>query len=105
MASDTFIIFKKEIAVPAVMILIIADSFAAIVGKMTDSVKFFDKSLAGSLTFFIIGIMILFLFLPNLGWLIPVIAVLVTIIEALPSRINDNLLISLSTGIILYILI
>jgi len=104
-ATATFIIFKKEIAVPAVMILTIADSFAAIVGKMTDSAKLFDKSLAGSVTFFIISIIILLLFVPDLGWLILVIAVIVTIIEVLPLPINDNLLISLSTGFILYLVL
>ena len=104
-ATVTFIIFKKEIAVPAVLVLTIADSFAAIVGKMTDSARVFDKSLAGSLTFFIISMIILFLFVPDFGWFMPIIAVMVTIIEVLPLPINDNLLISLSTGIILYVLI
>jgi dolichol kinase len=104
-ATVTFIIFKKEIAVPAVLVLTIADSFAAIVGKMTDSARIFDKSLAGSLTFFIINMIILFLFVPDFGWFMPIIALIVTIIEVLPLPINDNLLISLSTGIILYVLI
>jgi dolichol kinase len=104
-ATVTFIIFKKEIAVPAVLVLTIADSFAAIVGKMTDSARVFDKSLAGSLTFFIISMIILFLFVPDFGWFMPIIAVIITIIEVLPLPINDNLLISLSTGIILQILI
>jgi dolichol kinase len=104
-ATVTFFIFRKEIAVPAVLILTIADSFAAIVGKMTESVKFFDKSLAGSATFFIISLAILFLFLPDLGWLALIVALLVTIIEALPVPINDNILISLSTGFILYIVL
>jgi dolichol kinase len=101
-ATVTFIIFKKEIAVPAVMILTISDSFAAIVGKMTDSMKIFDKSLAGSITFYLFSAMILYMFVPDLGWILFVIAVLVTLIEALPLPINDNILISLSTGIILY---
>jgi dolichol kinase len=104
-ATVTFIIFQKEIAVPAVLILTIADSFAAIVGKMTESAKIFKKSLTGSLTFFFASVLILYLFLPDLGWLLPVVAFLVTLIEALPVAINDNLLISLSTGIILYVLV
>jgi dolichol kinase len=40
--------------------------------------------------------------LPDLGWLATIIALLVTIIEALPVPINDNVVIPLSTGIILY---
>lgn len=104
-ATITFILFKKEIAVPAVMILTIADSFAAIVGKMTVSVKFFNKSLAGSITFFVISLCILFLFVPELGWLNLIIAALLMLIEALPLSINDNLLISLSAGFMLSLFI
>lgn len=102
-ATVTFIIFKKEIAIPAVLILTIADSLAAIVGKLTDSALLFDKSLAGSLTFFVASLLILVLFVPDLGLLIPVVALLVTLVEALPLPVNDNVLISISTGIILCI--
>jgi dolichol kinase len=104
-ATVTFIIFKKEIAVPAVLVLTIADSFAAIVGKFTGSVPFLAKTRAGSLTFFFISSVILFLFVPDLGFLVPVVAFLVTLIEALPIPVNDNILVSLSTGIILFFLI
>ena len=100
-----FFIFEKEIAIPAVLILTVADSFAAIVGKMTDSAKFFDKSLAGSATFFMISLGILFLFLSNIGWLSLLVAFIITIIEALPVPINDNIMITLSTGILLSILL
>ena len=104
-ATITFIIFRKEIAVPAVLILTISDSFAAIVGKMTVSAKFFHKSLAGSITFLVVSLCILYLFIPELGWFSLMVAVLLTVIEALPVSINDNLLISLSAGIILYLII
>jgi dolichol kinase len=104
-ATVTFFIFKKEIAVPAVLILTVADSFAAIVGKMTDSSKFFHKSLAGSATFFIISLVILYLFLPELGWLLLLVASSVTILEALPIPVNDNIIITLSTGILLYLVL
>ncbi len=104
-ATVTFIIFRKEIAVPAVMILTIADSFAAIVGKMTDLGKFFSKSLSGSVTFFVTSACIVSLFLPDLGWMALLVAALVTILEALPLRINDNILICFGTAIILFIII
>jgi dolichol kinase len=104
-ATVTFFIFKKEIAIPAVLMLTIADSFAAIVGKMTDSARFFNKSLAGSVTFFILSLTILYVFLPEIGWMNIIIALLVTLIEAMPVPINDNLLISLSTGFMLYLVL
>jgi dolichol kinase len=104
-ATVTFIIFEKNTAVVAVLILTIADSFAAIVGKMTDSGRFFSKSLAGSTTFFLISLFIIALFFPAIGLVSVIIAVLITILEALPLRINDNLLISLGTGFLLYLVV
>ncbi len=104
-ATITFLIFEKIIAVPSVLILTIADSFASIVGKMTDFGKFFNKSLSGSATFFIIGVGIVILFIPDLGWLSVVVLIPVTLVEALPLGVNDNLLISLVTGFILYLII
>jgi dolichol kinase len=104
-ATITFILFRKEIAVPAVMILTIADSFAAIVGKMTVSAKIFNKSLAGSVTFYLISLALLYIFLPELSWLLLFVAFVVTLIEALPLGINDNILISMSAGFILYLVL
>jgi dolichol kinase len=104
-ATVTFFIFSKEIAVPAVLILTVSDSFAAIVGKMTDSVRFFNKSLAGSVTFFALSLSILLLFLPEIGWVSIPVALVVTVIEALPLPVNDNILITMSTGVLLYIVI
>jgi len=69
---------------------------------MTDSMKIFNKSLAGSIIFFFTSLAILYIFLPETGWLALVVAFLVTVIEVLPLSINDNILISLSTGTILY---
>ena len=103
-ATVTFFIFRKEIAVPAVLILTIADSFAAIVGKMTDSAKIFSKSLAGSVTFFFISLAILSIFLPELGWMSLFVALVITIVELLPLPLNDNVLITLSTGFVLYLI-
>lgn len=103
-ATVTFLIFDKNISVPAVLVLTVSDSLAAIVGKMTDLGKFFSKSLSGSVTFFVTSACIISLFLPNLGYMALLVAALVTILEALPLRINDNILICLGTAIILFII-
>lgn len=103
-ATVTFIIFEKAIAIPAVLILTVSDSLAAIVGKMTDFGRFFNKSLSGSVAFFVSSVVIIRLCLPELGWLVMLVAVLITVIEALPLKINDNILIGVGTAIILFII-
>jgi len=104
-ATVTFIIFKKNIAIPAVLVLTISDSFAAIVGKATVSPKFIGKSVAGSLTFFIITGIILIILFPGKAALMVMVAALLTILEALPLKINDNIVIPIATGILLYLVI
>jgi dolichol kinase len=102
-ATITFIVFEKMIAIPSVLVLTIADSFAAIVGKMIDSIRFFRKTLAGSLTFFITGTVIIHLVLPEIGYMVIVVMLPVTLLESAVEKINDNLLLPVSTGIILYL--
>jgi dolichol kinase len=100
----TLYLFPKKIAVPALFMLTIADSSAAIVGKILGKHKFFLKTIEGSTTFFLIAMILLFIFVPQKGFMLVLIALLITIIEALPIAINDNLLIPLSTGCFLMIL-
>ena len=86
-----FIFFEKRTAIPAALILTIADSFAAIFGKKFGRRKFLNKSVTGSLTFFISGNVILFILLPQLGMLNFVIVAILTCIEALALPVSDNL--------------
>ena len=86
-----FIFFDKSTAIPAALILTIADSFAAITGKKFGRRKFLNKTFTGSITFFLLGNVILFIFLPVLGMLNFVIAAILTIIEATALPVSDNL--------------
>ena len=99
--SITIFIFEKEVAVPALFVLTLADSFAAITGKLKGKHKFFNKSIEGSATFFLFTLLILYIFIPESGLSVISISVLVTVIEALPVPVNDNILVPLSAGIFL----
>jgi dolichol kinase len=44
-------IFAKEVAIFALLILMISDSFAALIGKRIGRIKILDKSLEGSISF------------------------------------------------------
>lgn len=50
-ACIVFLIFPKHVAISAFSILIISDTFAAIVGRAFGRIKFLQKSLEGSMAF------------------------------------------------------
>lgn len=108
-ACINFLLFKEEIAITAFMILVISDLAAALVGKAFLSGPFFEKTVNGSLAFFITGLAILIscgVFFESKIWfyLFGLFALFcVTIIEARPSltKIDDNLTIPLVFSIIM----
>ncbi|MCX6164527.1 MAG: SEC59/DGK1/VTE5 family protein [Ignavibacteriae bacterium] len=99
------LLFKREIAAPAIMIMIICDTFAALIGKKFGKHNLWNKTIEGSVTFFILGVAIVVL-TPKittnyLEYIYAVIALfIVTIIEALPFELDDNITIPVSFGII-----
>ena len=54
----TVFVFPKTIAIIAFSIVILCDMFAALIGRKIGKTKFIDKSLEGSLTFLIVGIIV-----------------------------------------------
>ena len=95
------ILFDKRIAIPAALILTIADSFAAIFGKKYGRKKFLNKSVTGSLTFFLLGNIILIILLPQLGMLNIVIAAVLTFLEASAIPVSDNLTLPVSACLLI----
>ncbi len=92
----TVLIFEKNIAIFAMLTLSLADATAALIGKKWGKRKLFDKTLEGSITFLIISIALAML-LPNLFRLGAIVAAIVaTLVELLPSPIDDNLMIPIS---------
>jgi dolichol kinase len=111
-ASFTFIgliivtiFFPAKIAAISVIIMSISDGLASLVGFRFGYIKILDKSLEGSLVFFISACIILILF----GYTsisVIVIALCCTIIELIASKtkVDDNLLIQISVAVILSII-
>ncbi len=94
-------LFPKEIAVPALLILSISDTVAALVGIPFGKHKFLKKSLEGSTAFFISTSIILYFFVPHSLLVIFAIALVVTLAEAYPMNLDDNFLIPILSGILL----
>ncbi len=97
-ACITFLVFKKEIAVIAFTILVFSDALSAIVGKSIPSRPFFEKSVAGSLAFFVSALAVLFICGFGFGvrptfYIFGIFSICcVTVIEARPSLtdLDDN---------------
>ena len=97
----TVLLFRKDIAITAMLFSIFGDAASAIVG-VHGKKKIFDKSIEGSLAFFVTCLVIGFaLALTKIG-LAPAVFILgafsATIIELLPLPVDDNLTIALAAG-------
>jgi dolichol kinase len=100
-------IFPKIIAVTSFIILIISDMTSALVGRRIGRHRFFNKSVEGSLAFFVSALLVIACTPKVAYWpfeyLIGAIAAAVgAIVEALPIEIDDNLSIPISVGFTLW---
>ncbi len=99
------VLFVREIAASAILIMIVCDTFAALVGKKFGKHNLWNKSVEGSIAFFVLGMLIVVL-TPKvtanyLEYIYAAVALAVaTVIEALPYDIDDNISVPLSFGII-----
>lgn len=100
----TIFIFSKEIAIISLLILIICDTFASIVGRLWGRDKILNKSFQGFLAFLICGIIIVsisdyYFFLYNIPMLLSGYSALfiVATLELFSSKLkmNDNFIIPL----------
>lgn len=109
-ATLVIIVFPKVLVVTAFSVLILADLSAALIGRKYGSTKFLYKSLQGTLTFFVVGSVIV-LFTPKIEGLameyaIGLIGVAVgAIVENISANtIDDNLTIPVSICLTMWIL-
>lgn len=102
------LIFPKVIFITAFAILIVSDTSAALIGRKFGKIKFFRKSLEGTLAFFISASIVIF-FTPKIGnhsteYLIGFIAAFIgAFVENLSSGIaDDNISIPFSVGFLMW---
>src|SRR4030066_1735799 len=98
----TILLFPKSIAIASILILILSDTAAALVGKWIGRVNIFGKTLEGSMAFLITSLLIVWIY-PNLGRFSGSLAALgAALVEVLPIRVNDNLSIPLVAASIMF---
>lgn len=105
----SMLVFSKEVFIPAILFLVIGDTVAALFGIRFGRIRLFRKTVAGTLSCLVVCLIIAYLVskLPkdNLKLSIGIVgAVIATIVEALPVEVNDNVIIPISTGIVMQIL-
>lgn len=102
--------FPKLIAVTGMLLLSFADSSSAITGRLYAKKQYAaNRSYIGSITFFVVGVLIIFLtpkyFYQPKEYIIGIIAVFgTTIADALNLPSDDNLTIPVVTSVLLYVL-
>ena len=99
----TYLLFPPIYAILAILVLAVADPAAAVVGQNLGGRRIGTGSVSGTTTFFLVATVILWT-----GTGSPVAAVValaVALLETVPTGIDDNLVIPLSTGILLTLLV
>jgi len=102
--------FRKPVAIVSLVYMLFGDAAAAIIGTNYGKTKIGDKTLEGSLAFFITVMVIALIFSQWTGIRIHLIilifgAIAATITEALPIEINDNLTVALAAAIVMQIFV
>jgi dolichol kinase len=97
------LVFKQEIAVAALVILAVGDPAAAVVGRRWGRTRIGKKSLEGSFGFFLAAMgtgWLLQGLWPGLPYSLFAVGVLAgTVVEFLPLRVDDNLVLPVATGL------
>ena len=98
----TILLFPKSSAIASILILILSDTAAAVIGKWIGRIKIFGKTIEGSMAFFLTSLLIVWIY-PHLDRFSGSLAALgATLIEVLPIKVNDNLTIPLVAGAIMF---
>jgi len=98
--------FNKWIAIISLLYMLFGDTAASVIGSKYGQVKIGDKTLEGSLSFFIttLAIALMFYKFVPIHLIVLVIgAVVATIVEALSIKVNDNLTVAIASAIAMQI--
>jgi len=99
----SILLFPKSIAIMAMFIVRFSDSFAALIGKHFGKIRVGSKTLEGTFTFFLVTVLIVYFFPKvtishNELSIAFSSAIIVSIFEILPVKIDDNVLIPIVFG-------
>ncbi len=97
--------FPKPIATTALLFLTVGDSSACLVGMMIGRIKLINSRTLEGVIAFIVASLIMTWWIPDLAFEIKVVgAVTGSLVELVHRRVDDNLLIPLFSGVVMYML-
>lgn len=94
------ILFPREVAVPAMLFITLADPFAALAGKTMPLQTIGTKSVGGFIAFFLVATVCV-LVVTDFGFSGVVVAFIAAVVEFLPLKLNDNVTIPIAAGYLL----
>jgi dolichol kinase len=101
----TIFLFDKSIAMAAIAFIVVGDTAGAIIGRLWGRVRFRNKSLEGSVSFFL-ACCVIAVIIPEMPyWILVIGAMTATIVEALTLHIDDNLIVPVTSAAIMQVLV
>lgn len=105
MASSLTVVlfFDRSIVITSILFAVFCDSIAALIGRRFGRIHLFNKTLEGSLSFFITGGIIAYVMepaAPEPGFIGAFVA---AVVELLPIDVDDNFLIPIVSAITIYL--
>ena len=98
-------IFPKDIAIISLIYMSIGDTVAGLIGRKFGRIKIYNKTLEGALAGFIVCLIVGLMIDLNLSKTVVAIGALsAAIIEFMPISIDDNLIIPLFSGTVMYVM-
>ena len=98
-------IFPKDIAIISLIYMSIGDTAAGLIGRKFGRIKIYNKTLEGALAGFIVCLILGLMIDLNLSkTLVAIGALSAAIIELMPISIDDNLIIPLFSGTVMYVM-
>lgn len=103
-AALSIFLFEKQVAIAAITFIILGDISSALIGRRYGMISFGDKTLEGSLGFFLSCLLVVVI-VPDLSLLIGLAgAAVATLVEAIDFRVDDNLTVPLVSGVVMQLL-
>ncbi len=101
----TIALFDKPVALAAISFIIVGDTAGALIGRIWGKVRYRNKSLEGSISFFLACSVVAAL-VPGISFWVKIIgAIAATIVEAITLHIDDNLIVPITSAALMQVII